>query len=259
MKKKSTRSQTAIKEDGLFLEKFGSVTMEDGAVITMAKISMDKVVFNPYNPNVMDEKTFEALKSNIKESKYLELAVVHLNSEMGNFTCIDGEHRLLVLKDMGVTEPVVSVIEGISDLTAYSGAYTFNKIKGQIDSGKLSKMMKYGTENWGAKQILKSFGMQKYKYDEIMLQFQAEAEEEVEGAQGKVEGQRKKMEKIADSILTEQTELKSKTFEETTQLIMINLPPKKHKIVTKILAAIDSDISEALYKLCKAKKLEDEL
>lgn len=242
------------------IERFGSVEQPNGLLISMARINFKDVIFNPQNPNVMDEKTFSALKTNMSSkagSGYLEFAVCLLDDN--DILCIDGEHRLRVLESEGVFNPIVLLVEGgLSRLKAFTGAYTFNKIKGQINPRKMSEMLQFGVTKYGEGKLLKSMGMQKYQMDEFCLHSTARKHETMEDIE---HARHKQLEDINESVLresakqTSQAELLARDIDEhSSQMLMIAAKKKEYDYIMGVLDNVDSNTAKALYQVCKYYK-----
>ena len=260
IKKKTIKSNKKSKGKELKIERFGTVEQENGLKISMAKVQFKDIVFNPQNPNVMDEKTFKALGVNMNSKTgagYLEFAVCLLDEN--KIYCIDGEHRLRVLETGGILEPIVLLVEsGLSRLKAFTGAYTFNRIKGQINQGMLSKMLQFGVSKYGERECLKSMGMQKYQVDELLVSTEARKRESLEDYD---HARHKKLEEVNESILresmgkTSQAELLAKDIDEhSSQMIMIAVKKREYDYIMKVLDSVDSNIAKAMYQVCKYYK-----
>jgi len=253
MVKKSTNVKTKFPKKLAKLEaqieRFGTVT-RNGVTISIAKIPFEKVMFNPENPNVMDEKMEKALAKNMKKG-YLEFAVVFYNKEDAELYCIDGEHRLKILHGEGETHPIVSLVEaGVSQLDAYSGAYTFNKFKGNISNAEVSKMISVGVKKYGIKKIQQSLGLQKYQVEELLLTNQATSK----NAATKHLTNIKKIQTELN-VQAQGGEIKATPLETMGQFFMVELPPDKHKYVMQTLTMMGGDTPTALYNVCrKARK-----
>lgn len=244
-KKSSIKETKEFKKLNAQIERFGTVT-RNKVTISIAKIPFNEIIFNPQNPNVMDAKMEKALAKNMKRG-YLEFAVVFLNKETAELYCIDGEHRLKVLHGEGETHPIVSLVEGgISALDAYSGAYTFNKIKGEIDNEEVAKMVAVGVQRYGEKQVCKSLGMQKYQIDELLLSSHKSTSDA--GAE-----QLSRIKKIQSQITnpTEGLEIKATSLDKMGQFFMVELPPDQHKYVMRTLELMGGDTPTALYNVCR--------
>jgi len=234
---------------------------EKGIKASISRIPFKYVTFHAINPNKMDDKTFSALQKNVAKG-YLEFSVVWWNKKDNVFQCIDGEHRLRALELNGETMPIVTLIEdGLTEAAAFTGAYTFNKIKGAIDPKQTAKMLQFGVEHYGEKKMQKLMQMQKYQMDEHLLYISNQTDatsNEAEDARKKVlenidqsmfanRNQKPKFESIS------QQELLASDVDDNMDLTMI-ISGRKPKIdyINKILPLIDNDKATAVYLLCKA-------
>jgi len=80
---------------------------------TQKQIKIAELKNNSYNPNLMNEDYFSAIKSNIKADGFLQPILV--NNIDGEYIVIDGEHRLKAMKELGYKDIncwVISVSEG---------------------------------------------------------------------------------------------------------------------------------------------------
>lgn len=256
-KKESNKKPKSKKSKALKIERFGTVEQDNGLVISMAKVNFKDVVFNPQNPNEMDEKTFKSLSKNIETSGYLEFAVCLLDDN--EILCIDGEHRLRSLEAKGILQPIVLLVEsGLSRLKAFTGAYTFNKIKGQINPRKMAEMLQFGVSKYGESKLLKSLGMQKYQADELLLNITARQKESTDDIE---HARRKQLEQVNQEVLRESTKKTSQAEllahdidEHSSQMIMIAAKKSEYDFIMKVLDNIDSNTAKALYQVCKFYK-----
>lgn len=94
---------------------------------------------NPWNPNKMDAFTYgKLLDSMLMYGAVDPLTVRPLN---GRWQIIDGEHRFLVAKDLGMDEyPAYSTGE-IDDTRAMKLTITLNELKGQYDPRLMSDVL----------------------------------------------------------------------------------------------------------------------
>ena len=234
---------------------------EKGIKASISRIPFKYVTFHAINPNKMDDKTFSALQKNVAKG-YLEFSVVWWNKKDNVFQCIDGEHRLRALELNGETMPIVTLIEdGLTEAAAFTGAYTFNKIKGAIDPKQTAKMLQFGVEHYGEKKMQKLMQMQKYQMDEHLLYISNQTDATSNEAE---EARKKVLEGIDFNMLNNrnkkpsfesisQQELLASDVDDNMDLTVI-LAGKKPKVdyINKTLAKIDADKTTAVYLLCKS-------
>jgi len=214
--------------------------------LEMKKVSIDSVGMNKKNPNVMDDYTMEKLKKNIKTVGYLEPAVVIPHKD-GNkdYFIIDGEHRLMAMKDLGHKEALVVVAHGVDKAAAFSGAYTFNAIKGKIDSQRLGEMLKYGTQEFGL-QMMKTYSqLEDWQLQEYLESQKLQEEQIKEKITEESEPQ-----EIPDAIRKEFKELKTKISSKQTRVLMFSLDEKDYEFVNGVLGGVDKNPNKALVKMC---------
>lgn len=99
----------------------------------------DEVYPNGYNPNVMAEDKYTALKELISRFGFLQPILISREGEI-----IDGEHRWKAMKDLGHTDISCVVFEHENDAAEYRKLITvaMNSIRGEHDGEKLHAILK---------------------------------------------------------------------------------------------------------------------
>lgn len=229
------------------IERFGTVNSPDGAKLSMALVPTKYLVYNKMNPNVMTDKQMAALEKNIEVNKYCELAVVFYDKKAKELAVIDGEHRLRTLSKSQKKVLVTLVEGGITRAQAFSGAYTFNKIRGSLDDGKVAKMIQFGCSEFSEKEMRRFLTMPKYEMDERLMHVgdtEGMSEEAIaEDAKSQLE-----------AISSHQKELKSQPISSMGQVFIVSMSKEEYKLVTDVLKSINQNTVKALVELCKKYK-----
>ena len=79
---------------------------------------------NNYNPNYMPNNIFDSLKDDIKQNKFFGAIIVNKKG-----TIIDGEHRYLALKKLGVKK-IPCIVENVDDDKAKILTVRINRERG---------------------------------------------------------------------------------------------------------------------------------
>ena len=93
--------------------------------------------FNPRVPLEKGSKEYRDLQKSIQEHTLVEPLVVNEY----NMCCIGGHQRLAVMRDMGMTEAICSVIHEEDPLREKALCVALNKIKGRFDEEKLNELL----------------------------------------------------------------------------------------------------------------------
>lgn len=98
-------------------------------------VDIEKIGPNPWNPNVMNEKTFEKEKDSIKALGMIgSILARRYNHTTYDYQIIDGEHRWKACKELGFTKiPVEIYIDEIADSTAKMLTIMMNTQRGEHD------------------------------------------------------------------------------------------------------------------------------
>jgi len=225
------------------IKRLGTTTARDGVIMSLAIVPAKKITFNPHNPNVMDDRKMEQLAKNIEVNKYLEPVVVFYDKDAKELLCIDGEHRCrtLVKKQDDI---IITLIEGgITRAQAFSGAYTFNAIRGQMDQKKIARMLSHGIKEYGEKEVRIMMGLQKYQVQELL----AHASETVDMTDEMIaDDQKAKYEELSSLQKT----LKSKPMSDMGHVFIVSLKKENYDMVTETLKTIHNDTAKALVEIC---------
>lgn len=101
---------------------------------------------NPWNPNVMDAKTFEREKASITKHGFVDPITVRevLDTEgaFSHYEVLDGEHRYRACTELGHTTIMAVNLGAVPDERAKELTVLFNELKGTPDPLKLGKLLK---------------------------------------------------------------------------------------------------------------------
>lgn len=150
--------------------------------INMQKISIDKLVPADYNPRkrlTPEDKEYQDIKRSIEEFGYIDPIIV--NKDM---TIISGHQRYYVLKDMGIPEVLVNVVDmdKVSEKMANIG---LNKISGEWDEQQLADVLKELEED-GYDYTLTGFSEEEFQ--ELLDSLEDDLDDEEGGFDGESSG-----------------------------------------------------------------------
>lgn len=104
-------------------------------------IALADIVAPPYNPREDIEKgtpEYKALRRSLEQNDLVEPLIVNLC----NMRCIGGNQRLTVMRDMGITEVLCSVIEQPDEVKEKKLCLALNRINGRWDADKLGDLLR---------------------------------------------------------------------------------------------------------------------
>jgi len=127
-------------------------------------VNIENISPNKYNPNVMDEKTFEQTKKNIlKEGLIGAIFCREDKKEKGKYIIIDGEHRWRATKSLGYKElPIIVLNRKLSD--AMISTINFNRFRGEFDNLKLAAVVHELNKTYSLEELEERLG---YTKDEL--------------------------------------------------------------------------------------------
>lgn len=107
-------------------------------------VSIDRVVPNPWNPNMMESKMFQKAKDSVEKLGFMgSILVRRINHTAADYEIMDGEHRWKVLKEAGATEcPVEVITRDVSDQEAKLLTILVNNLHGKDDIFKRAEIFK---------------------------------------------------------------------------------------------------------------------
>lgn len=114
---------------------------------------------NPWNPNVMDERTFEAARESIREFGFLDPVLVRPHPEIeGEWEIIDGEHRWRGAIEEGL-DKVTIIPRDLSDAAARRLTIILNETRGEADVAKLGTLLAGLTEEMEIEDVLRGLAL----------------------------------------------------------------------------------------------------
>lgn len=104
-------------------------------------VPTEKLRPNPWNPNEMPEKAWNALgQSIVKYGIHLQPIVVRPRGGDDNFQIIDGEHRFKWAQEMGITSVSVVIVD-VDDYDAKKLTQILNRTRGDDNPVKLKELL----------------------------------------------------------------------------------------------------------------------
>lgn len=111
------------------------------ATLDIQAVSIDKVHPNTWNPNVQDERTFEATKESLDHFGYIAPVIVRPHpTREGEFEIVDGEHRWRALTEQGHDGTIDVVVGAFTDQQAKRLTVILNETRGSADKVELAKL-----------------------------------------------------------------------------------------------------------------------
>lgn len=97
---------------------------------------------NEWNPNRMDERTYEAEKASIRQYGFIDPITVrpHPTTE-GEWEILDGEHRWKAAQDEGLPDVSYNSVGPMADERAKLITITFNETRGNPDTVVLARLL----------------------------------------------------------------------------------------------------------------------
>ena len=140
------------------------------------EIEIDKIFPNEYNPNEMDKKTFDNLKSEIKKSGMVQPLLIRPKGKSPSglktfYEIIDGEHRWKASKEVGLKKIWAAIVETSKEEQMIK-TINMNLLRGVTNPDKLKNLLKTLSNNQDLNLLSKSL----YK-DEKELKFLLEENE----------------------------------------------------------------------------------
>lgn len=104
-------------------------------------VAPDDLHPNPWNPNQMNERTFDAERESIGRFGFIDPITVRQHPDIeGAYQIIDGEHRWRAAKDIGLSKVPVSVIE-VTDTEAKKLTIVLNETRGEASTVELAALL----------------------------------------------------------------------------------------------------------------------
>lgn len=133
---------------------------KDHPISNVIWVPSDKVKANDYNPNSVAKPEMDLLRRSIEADGYTQPIVTWYHD--GIYEVVDGFHRHLVGKEMGLSHlPVVVVNEGSADRNdRIASTIRHNRARGRHKISSMSDIVvELSKRNWSDKRIAKELGM----------------------------------------------------------------------------------------------------
>lgn len=133
---------------------------EDHPVASVKWVKSDLVQANDYNPNSVAKPEMELLRRSIEADGYTQPIVTWFHD--GIYEVVDGFHRHLVGKEMGLTHLPVVVVnkEGQERNDRIASTIRHNRARGKHKVESMSEIVvELSRRNWSDKKIAKELGM----------------------------------------------------------------------------------------------------
>jgi ParB/RepB/Spo0J family partition protein len=102
--------------------------------IETAIVPIESVLPNHWNPNQMDERTYQAALESIREYGFIDPVTVRPHpQQQGKWEILDGEHRQRAAAEEGYREIQINNVGPISDAAAKKLTLIFNETRGEAD------------------------------------------------------------------------------------------------------------------------------
>lgn len=129
-------------------------------------VEINRLIEDPSNPNVMTNEQLNAVKENIANFGFIVPIVINDNYEVA-----DGEHRLKIAKEMGITTvPCIKSSRLNDDIARRIARQALNKVRGEheIDKDVKEIEMIINSHYKGAAQILQKVSLiGRSQYDQM--------------------------------------------------------------------------------------------
>lgn len=109
--------------------------------LTVRTVPVDKLHPNPWNPNAMNDRTYQAEKESIGRFGFVDPVTVRPHPELPDaFQIIDGEHRVRAAGELGMGElPIVTL--DLGDAEAKKLTVVLNETRGEADTLDLARLL----------------------------------------------------------------------------------------------------------------------
>lgn len=97
---------------------------------------------NPWNPNKMADRTFEAERESIAKFGFIDPVTVRAHPELSDqYQIIDGEHRTRAAIELGMTDVPISIIHDLGDAAAKKLTIVLNETRGSANTLELAVLL----------------------------------------------------------------------------------------------------------------------
>jgi len=139
------------------------VSIEDlaeGPKLNIVSAPIDRIRPNPANPNELDPVKMETLKSDIALNGFTQPILVRPveGDKDCDYELVDGEHRWLVLRELGAST-VPAVVQEADDTEAALRMITMNRLRGDFIPIQLAHLLVRLSETISEAELKKRLGM----------------------------------------------------------------------------------------------------
>lgn len=97
---------------------------------------------NPWNPNKMAARTFEAERESIAKFGFIDPITVRPHPELKDqYQIIDGEHRSRAAQELGMTDVPIAIIHDLGDAEAKKLTIVLNETRGSANTLELAVLL----------------------------------------------------------------------------------------------------------------------
>lgn len=108
-------------------------------MVELIEVDPNEVIYDELNPNVMDDKTFQALVNEIKKNGFIQPIVIRVKD--GKLYVIDGEHRVEAAKLLNLKKiPAINLGE-VNDEKARILLINLNRLRGEFSPIKFAELI----------------------------------------------------------------------------------------------------------------------
>ncbi|HEY9705058.1 MAG TPA: ParB/RepB/Spo0J family partition protein [Allocoleopsis sp.] len=189
----------------------------------MEYIPIKNIIPNTWNPNVMDARTYQALKESFTEFGDIDPILVR---DLGDkYQIIDGEHRYKIAREIGL-DKIQSIVIDVSDNQAKRLTQIMNRTKGKDDPEKLMNLLDSLLQEMSEDELVKGLpytpdsladlidDLHKYQSLNDIIPNQEEYEQEISDERS-VKPYRQNLEKLDLSVLDDDSDDDSEDNEPT--------------------------------------------
>lgn len=123
--------------------------------LEVVTVPVDRLHPNPWNPNVQDDRTYQAERESIRTFGFIDPVTARSHPTKGrklvgldgtgwsdtDWQTIDGEHRWRAAKDEGYTDIAVISLGQLGDVAARKLTIILNETRGEADVAKLGALL----------------------------------------------------------------------------------------------------------------------
>lgn len=151
-------------------------------------VPVAKIHPNPWNPNQMDARTYEATKESLATYGFVAPVAVRAHPSIdGEWEVVDGEHRLRLAVEADWAEVPVIPLDGLSEDDAKKLTIILNETRGQADTVPLARLLAELQKDTTLDELLNGLPYERAQLEELLKigqidwgAFEAERSDEVE-------------------------------------------------------------------------------